>query len=57
MTDDKSNPFDDGYIAARDGVPVENNPYENVSSFYAESWTDGWWAFFYSEDDFDYEDI
>lgn len=53
MTDKQpSTPFDEGYNAASEGeaISIQGNPYPFESNEYFE-WEDGWWSFFYSEDD------
>lgn len=45
-------PFDKGYAAASKGeaISLTGNPYPFESDEYFD-WEDGWWSFFYSEDD------
>lgn len=54
MSDEQpsTTPFDKGYAAASEGeaISLTGNPYPFESDEYFE-WEDGWWSFFYSEDD------
>jgi len=45
-----STPFDKGYDAASSAIFLEDNPYSPETNEYFE-WEDGWWSFFYSEDE------
>ena len=43
-------PFDEGYSAASDGLMIESNPHP-LNTDEGQAWEDGWWAWFYDEDE------
>ena len=45
-----STAFDEGYAAASSAIFLEENPYVLDTPEY-ELWEDGWWSYFYSEED------
>ena len=52
MSDEEqtSTTFDEGYEAASSAMFLEDNPHLLDSTEY-DQWEDGWWSFFYSEDE------
>jgi len=45
-----STAFDEGHKAASSAIFLEDNPYA-LDTLEYDQWEDGWWSFFYSEDD------
>ena len=45
-----NNAFDEGYEAAGKAILLEENPFGKGTDDH-DLWEDGWWAYFYEEDE------